>query len=55
MERKASTARSDLEQMLADETAAPKALPFSLLQDITGDFSDDPQIGSGGFAVVYKV
>uniref|UniRef100_A0A8R7QH24 Uncharacterized protein n=3 Tax=Triticum urartu TaxID=4572 RepID=A0A8R7QH24_TRIUA len=54
MERKASTARSDLEQMLADETAEPKALPLSLLQDITGDFSDDQQIGSGGFAVVYK-
>ncbi|XBI85284.1 hypothetical protein VPH35_093445 [Triticum aestivum] len=54
MERKASTARSDLEQMLADETAEPKALPLSLLQDITGDFCDDQQIGSGGFAVVYK-
>uniref|UniRef100_A0A453M700 Serine-threonine/tyrosine-protein kinase catalytic domain-containing protein n=1 Tax=Aegilops tauschii subsp. strangulata TaxID=200361 RepID=A0A453M700_AEGTS len=54
MERKASTARSDLEEILADETAEPKALPLSLLQDITGDFSDDQQIGSGGFAVVYK-
>ena len=55
MERRASTARSDLEEMLADETAEPKALPLSLLEDITGGFSDDQEIGSGGFAVVYKV
>jgi hypothetical protein len=55
MERKASTARSDLEQLLVDETAEPKALPLSLLEDITGDFSADQEIGRGGFAVVYKV
>ena len=55
MERKASTARSDLEQMLVDETIEPKALPLSLLKDITNDFSDDREIGTGGFAVVYKV
>ncbi|VAH55035.1 unnamed protein product [Triticum turgidum subsp. durum] len=54
MERKASTARSDLEQMLVQEIVEPKALPLSLLQDITSDFSDDQEIGSGGFAVVYK-
>ncbi|KAM0891218.1 hypothetical protein ACQ4PT_026535 [Festuca glaucescens] len=54
MERKASTARSDLEQLLVDETAEPKALPLSLLEDITGDFSADQEIGRGGFAVVYK-
>jgi hypothetical protein len=55
MERKACIARSDLDQMIIDENAQPKALQLSLLEDITGDFSDDQQIGSGGFAVVYKV
>jgi hypothetical protein len=55
MEHRASAARSDLEQLLDDETAAPKALQLSLLEDITSDFSDDQEIGSGGFAVVYKV
>ncbi|CAM0952978.1 unnamed protein product [Alopecurus aequalis] len=54
MERKGSTARSDLEQMLVDETVEPKALTLSLLEDITGGFSDEQQIGIGGFAVVYK-
>jgi len=54
MEHKASTARKDLEQMLVDETVEPKALPLSLLEDITGRFSDDQEIGRGGFAVVYK-
>ncbi|XP_037482624.1 FT-interacting protein 4-like [Triticum dicoccoides] len=54
MEHKACTARSDLQQMLVDETAVPKALPLSLLEDITDDFSDDREIGRGGFAVVYK-
>ncbi|KAI4977756.1 hypothetical protein ZWY2020_014310 [Hordeum vulgare] len=29
-------------------------LPLSLLEDITNGFSHDQQIGSGGFAVVYK-
>jgi hypothetical protein len=41
--------------MLIDENAEPKALPLSLLEDITSDFSDDHEIGRGGFAVVYKV
>jgi serine/threonine protein kinase len=41
--------------MLVDETAEPKDLPLSLLEDITGGFSDDQEIGRGGFAVVYKV
>jgi serine/threonine protein kinase len=55
MERKASIARSDLHKLLVDETAEPKALPLSLLEDITDGFSDDQEIGRGGFAVVYKV
>ncbi|XP_037419466.1 cysteine-rich receptor-like protein kinase 41 [Triticum dicoccoides] len=54
MERKANNARVDLEQMLVDETAEPMALPLSLLEYITDDFSGDREIGRGGFAVVYK-
>nr|CDM85886.1 unnamed protein product [Triticum aestivum] len=53
MERQVS-ARFDLECMLLDETKEPKALPLSLLQDITKNFSAGHEIGSGGFAVVYK-
>jgi len=40
--------------MLYDETAEPKALPLSLLAEITDGFSDEQQIGRGGFAVVYR-
>ncbi|VAI40259.1 unnamed protein product [Triticum turgidum subsp. durum] len=43
-----------LDRLLLDENADPTNLPFSLLQDITNHFSLDHQIGSGGFAVVYK-
>uniref|UniRef100_A0ACD5TZK4 Uncharacterized protein n=1 Tax=Avena sativa TaxID=4498 RepID=A0ACD5TZK4_AVESA len=44
----------DLECMLCAEKAEPKALPLSLLEEITDGFSDEQRIGSGGFAVVYK-
>lgn len=44
-----------LERMLADESTEPTHLPLSLLQGITNCFSLDHQIGTGGFAVVYKV
>ncbi|XP_037480218.1 G-type lectin S-receptor-like serine/threonine-protein kinase At4g11900 [Triticum dicoccoides] len=54
MERRACIARSYLEKVLVDEAAEPKGLPLSLLEDITNDFSHDQEIGSGGFAVVYK-
>ncbi|KAM3279941.1 hypothetical protein ACQJBY_046990 [Aegilops geniculata] len=53
MEYKVCT-RSDLEKMLVDETAEPRALPLSLLEDITNYFSHDLKIGSGGSSVVYK-
>ncbi|KAK3119812.1 hypothetical protein QOZ80_9AG0675620 [Eleusine coracana subsp. coracana] len=43
-----------LQKILLDETADPTDLPLSLLKSITNDFSDDLQIGYGGFAVVYK-
>jgi hypothetical protein len=47
--------KDDLERMLLDGSAEPTYLPLSLLEDITNCFSDAQQIGSGGFAVVYKV
>uniref|UniRef100_A0A453A705 Protein kinase domain-containing protein n=1 Tax=Aegilops tauschii subsp. strangulata TaxID=200361 RepID=A0A453A705_AEGTS len=50
-----STTKSDLERMLFDETEQPKALPLSLLAEITNGFSDKQIIGQGGFAVVYQV
>uniref|UniRef100_A0A453GF44 non-specific serine/threonine protein kinase n=1 Tax=Aegilops tauschii subsp. strangulata TaxID=200361 RepID=A0A453GF44_AEGTS len=53
MDRQAR-ARVDLECMLLDETKEPKALPLSLLENITNNFSPGHKIGSGGFAVVYK-
>ncbi|PVH33863.1 hypothetical protein PAHAL_8G080700 [Panicum hallii] len=43
-----------LERMLFDETAQPANLPLSLLEAITKNFSDDQEIGRGGYAVVYK-
>jgi hypothetical protein len=55
MENKASLARRYLEHMLVDETAEPKDMPVSLLEEITDGFSVDREIGRGGFAVVYKV
>ncbi|KAI5001550.1 hypothetical protein ZWY2020_026200 [Hordeum vulgare] len=40
--------------LLRSTDSEPKALPLSLLEEITGDFSDEQEIGRGGFAVVYK-
>ncbi|KAE8792124.1 Cysteine-rich receptor-like protein kinase 25 [Hordeum vulgare] len=54
MEDKISTRHNALERMLIDGNAEPTNLPLSLLEDITKCFSDDHQIGIGGFAVVYK-
>ncbi|XP_044350822.1 cysteine-rich receptor-like protein kinase 10 [Triticum aestivum] len=53
MERRCTITPRDLEWMLCDETAEPKALSLSLLEDITHSFSDEQRIGSGGFVVVY--
>jgi hypothetical protein len=41
--------------MLLDESVQPRDLPLPLLEDITGGFSCDQEIGRGGFAMVYKV
>uniref|UniRef100_A0A8R7Q9P5 non-specific serine/threonine protein kinase n=1 Tax=Triticum urartu TaxID=4572 RepID=A0A8R7Q9P5_TRIUA len=54
MDREACTSHNVLERILLDESAEPTNLPLSLLEDITNCFSLDHQIGSGGFAVVYK-
>lgn len=54
MRRQASAAQNDLEHMLSHENERPRALPLSLLENITDDFSENHRIGSGGFAVVYK-
>ncbi|RLM70060.1 hypothetical protein C2845_PM17G06520 [Panicum miliaceum] len=43
-----------LERMLFDESAQPANLPLSLLEAITKNFSNDQEIGRGGYAVVYK-
>uniref|UniRef100_A0ACD5WNN8 Uncharacterized protein n=2 Tax=Avena sativa TaxID=4498 RepID=A0ACD5WNN8_AVESA len=54
MDSKVTTRHNALERILLDENAEPMDLPLSLLEDITNCFSGDLQIGSGGFAVVYK-
>ncbi|CAM0948548.1 unnamed protein product [Alopecurus aequalis] len=54
MDRRLITTRSELECILLNESAKPKAIQLSLLMDITNNFSNDNVIGSGGFAVVYK-
>ncbi|CAO2152411.1 unnamed protein product [Urochloa humidicola] len=43
-----------LERIILDPSVEPTDLPLSFLKAITNNFSDDQQIGSGGFAVVYK-
>lgn len=55
MDGKTRNAYHLLENILANEDEKPARLPLSLLQAITNDFSDERIIGSGGFAVVYKV
>jgi coatomer subunit beta' len=44
-----------LERVLLDGNAEPISVPLSLLNYITNSFSNEQQIGRGGFAVVYKV
>lgn len=43
-----------LEQRLLDANKDPTGLPLSLLKAITNNFSNDQEIGRGGFAVVYE-
>uniref|UniRef100_A0ACD5YHJ8 Uncharacterized protein n=2 Tax=Avena sativa TaxID=4498 RepID=A0ACD5YHJ8_AVESA len=53
MDRQAIT-RSYLERMLSAENEGPKALSLLVLEEVTNGFSDELEIGRGGFAVVYK-
>ncbi|VAH99897.1 unnamed protein product [Triticum turgidum subsp. durum] len=39
---------------IIDGRQKPTDLPFALLKDITENFSDDREIGHGGFATVYR-
>ncbi|XP_044429856.1 uncharacterized protein [Triticum aestivum] len=39
---------------ILDGREKPTNLPFTLLKNITENFSDDREIGHGGFAIVYK-
>lgn len=55
MEGKTRAAYNILERMLHDENEKPSMLPLSLLKEITNDFSNEQELGNGGFAVVYKV
>ncbi|VAH13379.1 unnamed protein product [Triticum turgidum subsp. durum] len=41
------------ERVVRDTSAEPMSLTLPLLRHITNDFSDESQIGQGGFAVVY--
>jgi len=54
MDREATKCKY-LEEMLVDAKKEPTDLPLSLLEAITNNFAEDKKIGSGGFAVVYKV
>ncbi|XBJ14515.1 hypothetical protein VPH35_006553 [Triticum aestivum] len=42
-----------LERVVRDTSAEPMSLTLPLLRHITNDFSDESEIGKGGFAVVY--
>ena len=46
--------REVLERIL-DGREKPTNLSLALLKDITENFSEDREIGHGGFATVYKV
>jgi len=54
LDHQSSVTIDDLESMLINEDTKPKALPLSLLTEITSDFSEEKIIGRGGYAVVYK-
>ncbi|CAO2153012.1 unnamed protein product, partial [Urochloa humidicola] len=43
-----------LEKMLDDPCAMPMSLPLDFLKYITHDFSEEQELGRGGFGVVYK-
>lgn len=44
----------ELERIVGDPTAKAKRLSFSLLREMTDNFSEKCEVGRGGFGVVYK-
>ncbi|GJN25550.1 hypothetical protein PR202_gb13393 [Eleusine coracana subsp. coracana] len=44
-----------LESILQDPSAKPRSLPLQELKEVTNNFSEDRQLGKGGFGIVYKV
>ncbi|WVZ96617.1 hypothetical protein U9M48_042232 [Paspalum notatum var. saurae] len=46
--------RDTLEKKLEDQTTTPVSLPLEFLKAITCNFSDDRELGRGGYGVVYK-
>lgn len=44
-----------LENKLQDPCATPMYLPIDFLKAITSDFSEEQELGRGGYGVVYKV
>lgn len=55
MDDQAYITRSDPESKLLDEASEPKALPLSLLAEITNGFSDKHESDRSGFTVDNKV
>uniref|UniRef100_A0ACD6A6Z5 Uncharacterized protein n=1 Tax=Avena sativa TaxID=4498 RepID=A0ACD6A6Z5_AVESA len=47
-------ARYRIEHVMPEASQEPTNLPLTMLKDITNDFSDEREIGRGGYAVVYK-
>jgi coatomer subunit beta' len=45
----------DVLEHIFDGSVKPTGLKLSALQSITGNFSEERIIGTGGFATVYKV
>jgi coatomer subunit beta' len=43
------------ERKLQDSNGTPISLPLQFLKAITCDFSNESELGRGGYAVVYKV
>ena len=44
-----------MENELQDASETPREFTFQWLQRITNDFSEEREVGRGGFGTVYKV
>jgi hypothetical protein len=54
-QRPQSTEFIELDKKLQDQCATPICLSMDFLKAITSDFSEEQELGRGGFGVVYKV